>query len=768
MDEQSRAASEPRRRKVRKGTHSCWECRRRKIRCQFGPVDDVCLPCQARGSTCRSQEFIDDAKPQPADRKLAQRLGRLEDLMARLVDRIVPEVTAKTRPTGQTPQKSLGPSVQDTANEDAGYDQRLDNLELSLAASNQASATYLTGLVQPESLPTPESSAPSQPAMTPNTTSTVNVESDLEITQRKLKALFPSQSDVTAITGASVAPFYLISLFCCFRDIIEGKTEMADMIGIIPPPDSHPAVLAKRLLQICICIQQVPPGFDFQSLELKSGAQEVMTNMVSAISRLVTSDDDLVSCSEGLECLVLQGFWHANAGNLRKAWLSYRKALGLAQLMGLDRSDRRALKSVDPNLDAHRRPTPDGLWYRITYCDRFSSLLLGIPAGSPDNTFATDEMMKRCTDMEKLERLQATIAGRVIERNAIKTGQGHAMTQAIDLEIQKSAATMDDEWWTEPILDPFEGKQHNLGLMVRLFRQVQHYDLLILLHLPYMLRNPTENRYGYSKSVCVRSSREVLKRFVSFRTLYNSAWSCRHIDYSALVAAMTLLLSYLRQHQDLSQPVPPCEERASDRRLIEVVRERMQHLAVVNKDKLSQESAEIVGQMLPILDLVDSTHMASHLGCSSHVLKCLQLNIPYFGTVNIHPAITAAVHVACEGKDEGGHRDRGAEPSFSPQASLPDMSDIHPLQPAMANLSTDPSPTTHDFQDGFNLDFSTVDPSLLPTDSVVQGMFMQVDPRPQEGVLEFPPMADAHDWTFQGVDTTYWSLLNEGFMVSDG
>ncbi|KAF1949362.1 hypothetical protein CC80DRAFT_376812, partial [Byssothecium circinans] len=48
------------RKKMRKGTRSCFECRRRKIRCIF-PNDnpDVCSECFARGSRCIDQEHAD-------------------------------------------------------------------------------------------------------------------------------------------------------------------------------------------------------------------------------------------------------------------------------------------------------------------------------------------------------------------------------------------------------------------------------------------------------------------------------------------------------------------------------------------------------------------------------------------------------------------------------------------------------------------------------------------------------------------------------------
>jgi Fungal Zn(2)-Cys(6) binuclear cluster domain len=54
------ALSEAKRRKVRKGTHSCWECKRRKMKCIFDPLTNAtttCNGCRRRGSQCVSQEF---------------------------------------------------------------------------------------------------------------------------------------------------------------------------------------------------------------------------------------------------------------------------------------------------------------------------------------------------------------------------------------------------------------------------------------------------------------------------------------------------------------------------------------------------------------------------------------------------------------------------------------------------------------------------------------------------------------------------------------
>ncbi|OCK76859.1 hypothetical protein K432DRAFT_305428, partial [Lepidopterella palustris CBS 459.81] len=60
-DTETYAQSEAKRRKVRKGTRSCWECKRRKMKCIFGPLSNVtCNGCRRRGSQCVSQEFPEE------------------------------------------------------------------------------------------------------------------------------------------------------------------------------------------------------------------------------------------------------------------------------------------------------------------------------------------------------------------------------------------------------------------------------------------------------------------------------------------------------------------------------------------------------------------------------------------------------------------------------------------------------------------------------------------------------------------------------------
>lgn len=73
------------RRKIRKGTQSCWECKRRKIRCTFAsPREVICEPCKLRGSSCVSQELPEQLEPSSSRASRAERrLDRLEAMMER-------------------------------------------------------------------------------------------------------------------------------------------------------------------------------------------------------------------------------------------------------------------------------------------------------------------------------------------------------------------------------------------------------------------------------------------------------------------------------------------------------------------------------------------------------------------------------------------------------------------------------------------------------------------------------------------------------------
>lgn len=72
--------------------------------------------------------------------------------------------------------------------------------------------------------------------------------------------------------------------------------------------------------------------------------------------------------------------------------------------------------------------------------------------------------------------------------------------------------------------------------------QFTHYYLLAQLHLPYLLHPSDEREYDYSKITAVNASREILLRFVAFRSV--EAY-CRGVDFLAFVAGRVVMLGHV-------------------------------------------------------------------------------------------------------------------------------------------------------------------------------------------------------------------------------
>ncbi|KAL8956743.1 MAG: hypothetical protein Q9183_006230, partial [Haloplaca sp. 2 TL-2023] len=74
------------RKRMRKGTHSCLECRRRKIRCNFEPGAENCARCTTKGLECTEQEY-GDAKALGADKRktMRQRTTELEGMISQIL-----------------------------------------------------------------------------------------------------------------------------------------------------------------------------------------------------------------------------------------------------------------------------------------------------------------------------------------------------------------------------------------------------------------------------------------------------------------------------------------------------------------------------------------------------------------------------------------------------------------------------------------------------------------------------------------------------------
>ncbi|ATY63675.1 C6 zinc finger domain containing [Cordyceps militaris] len=269
------AARPAARRKVRKGTQSCWECKRRKIRCTFAaPTDAVCDGCKSRQTRCVGQEYEDEETP-PAGRK-ADRLRRMESIIEDLVKK-------------KKEHQSAG-------DESPGDDGSTPDQKYTVPPSLD--------------LHTPE---------------------DLT---RHLIALWPSQPELDRIVASQACTALLLNGIVCepYEGHLDTHTACLGQATQRPDPaTAHPALVARNAMLLVTLLDSLPPAASARSTALQD-------QLYAAAARLVAAGHEHMASLHGLESHLVETAYLANRGNLRRAWLVNRRGMSLAQLAGLPTS----------------------------------------------------------------------------------------------------------------------------------------------------------------------------------------------------------------------------------------------------------------------------------------------------------------------------------------------------------------------------------------------------------------------------------------------
>lgn len=367
-----------------------------------------------------------------------------------------------------------------------------------------------------------------------------------------LYAAWPCQRDLNEILRAPMGTSAFLLQKVGYADDLDSTTPQ-DLIQL-PPAGSHPVLVARKLLLLGNFLQGI-------SSEHVSAKCRQITSQVTEAAELVTGSDGHANSIEYIECLLMQAMYQDNAGNLSRAWISIRRAITVGQMLGLRRGGATKIKTLDPG--ARTLIDPEQLWFRLVNADRYLSLMLGLPQGSPDSTFAASGALEGRTPVERMRRLTCLASGLILERNDGDVDD-LAKTQEIDRLLRETSAAVPAEWWLMPELagDPESLQGLALEDTARLMDQMVHFHLLARLHLPYLLRSPgpaedsrhsqsgshalaLERAYTYSKVTTVTASRELLARFVAFRHARPTGLYCAHgIDFLAFIAAAILCLAH--------------------------------------------------------------------------------------------------------------------------------------------------------------------------------------------------------------------------------
>ncbi|CAI7603531.1 unnamed protein product [Penicillium pancosmium] len=744
MEYRKSAESEAKRRKIRKGTKSCWECKKRKMKCVYADssspsdAEAICIGCQQRGSKCVSQMFefvggrenagnIESKGRQHAKSKDKDRVARVEALVEQLIKKVDSQGGFAVSTTGEmpTPGSSHG-------------------IPTASASTDQEPSSRL--------LPSDDHGP-------------VESEGRYEKLCRRLHGSLPSRQVIEMIcnTRGRKAILFHEMLKAPYSVLKSNGLKSPNTLLEIPSANSHPVLIARHMLYIATFLQHLHPDI----LEARNGSQEPLPTLMKRLAetavKFVTTNDEFFGSIEALECVMMESTYHHNGGNLRRSWIANRRAMVIAQMMNLHQSESRAkYKVLDDETNAH----PQFMWFRIVSLDRNLCLMLGLTQGSFDQSMATGTAFRDDIPMGRLERMHCAFASRMLERN--ESGpctNDFALTQSLDLELQQAGRSMPSKWWLMPNLDRvFDDPQALFFDMGRLFNQLYHYNLLNQLHLPYMLRSSPERQYEYSRMTCVNASREILSRFLMFRGFNSNSFCCRTVDFFALMAAITLLLAHLDSHRFSQTSNLLAHQYHSDRAMIEQAQVNMERISRLNGDTLSAQSASLLHKLMAIdSDTADgvSTESVSvqtpespAWQSSENGTGIVRVQIPYFGIVSIARRGIFSKKTA------------NVQPSISysqPNAPVVGMHNSEISEDAVCDLSSgqlDESAFSRSKIDANHSSFDTITSSPAQLASRYQET---ISASLRQNSLDPGLTAGVDDWAFQGVDIALFDSITRGF-----
>ena len=653
--------------RMRLGTRSCAECRRKKIRCSFSENSSVCESCILHQVLCRPQQPQRPQSSQQLQRQqsrdksqgsdeeekvvLRQRLEELEGVVRQICGAIDIDADSATLAQFKSGTAEALKRIQQAkrpASESAGFSTPSSSVVSTHAATTLPGSVTLPSrsestrhrheddadvdsfydapllnMFKEARLIRNEGSSKLSRDSSGSSVSSAHPHSH-DLVQGVLH-LIPSHSDLVAIFEATEKywalwpPIYVDSgagVTEASHTLQQGGVAVALNLVSTGLPSGDPTTVAKILLWLALCLAQLPLGWYEQHPSLPAPLYVLKDNYTQTAHFLLGMAAEVGDTPDSVQTRMLQYRYYLDMGKPRKAWLSIRHCLNAALLLGLYR--KKGSKD-DPW---------GGLWPAIWQVERLLSCILGLSTAIPDYHPGLSRDMYGPTPSHRMLSELSRIIGSIIKRDQNPDGSTYADTVQMDQDWEQCKSIMPPEFWDDPV-------PPNTSFAALFFRQIAKLKYWItgqLIHIPYMHKSPTEHKFEISRMACRRSCREIIKAYAALRNSGPDVVMCELMDFEAFSAAGVLVVSQLLPGARIDSAVAE-----NDLALVESVVRDMKRTRDVMDCKVPVQGSKLLELLLMIV-------RGQYVGPEKY-----DAFIPYFGRVKIGRAYmpeTAAQSVA--------------------------------------------------------------------------------------------------------------------------
>ncbi|EXJ88985.1 hypothetical protein A1O3_02049 [Capronia epimyces CBS 606.96] len=659
--------------RMRLGTKSCAECRRRKVRCVYTGNNSACRECIAHEAICTMQQPKRNAAPPNGDHntgRLQQRLDELEGMMRRVCEAITPN--SESLCLSQLETQAITRLRSESNSQHKEY-------ESPLRAWSQPETVNWssTGHVStpPADVNVVEEDAPllrlfkqamtvqwdrlpagrERPALTADTRvrecvaalqCLIPTHNDLTLILTLTEHLWPIWPWLPTFTAQGVSPSQQL------RPVAMAREFIFESLG-----SNKPAVAAKTVLWLALCIQQLPREFEQRWSKLPTSPRHLITSYLTGAETLLAMDEELGGTIEGLEAISLKAKLYVNMGKPRKAWTTGRRGLDQALLLGLHHFE-------DSTISDQRKKK---IWSFLWHLDRQLSLILGFPYAISESHPSLSIEHTNGSTMASVAHKLSMVAGHIAERNHNHRKVDYLATLKIAQELDECRREMPQQWWETP--DP------NMPLETVYYPQtlkLAYFQLQKMLHLPYMLQPTAERSFIDSRTPALEASREMVKAYRMLRN-YTSPMiiMCDLMDFQVFSAVLVIILNLLSQGQP---PSNNPQDQTRDWELVLYATTALKHVSEVMECAVARQASQLLQHLL-------QAHNDSYTG--SHTYEA---TIPYFGKVRISrpcdPAVSTRVTAGSSSLSTGT--------SSQPAQTTPSVPSLSYTSPPEVQFCIDP------------------------------------------------------------------------------
>ncbi|KFY35056.1 hypothetical protein V494_06245 [Pseudogymnoascus sp. VKM F-4513 (FW-928)] len=503
--------------KYRKGTISCTECRRRKVRCIRSPEDaPTCRRCEERGSDCVAQVY--SSRPRTAHRVSSRhRISQLESQVASL-SKIVHDIELSI---GHRPTQILKPADSPSPMVDDDSD---GNSSVSEVIVNADPPSHLRSLFQNDwlSVDTREQNEQIQDR---KAKASVHL---LDAARQALQKLIPQKYEVIEVANSIYKWLELVVVLLPHPFSIKSGREMVGLYEEMLKPDADAISLGSWLLTIAISIQAMPKS-DASHLAFSRAVSD-------RVESTILSHDGLICTLPGLGMAINFCRLQISHGNFQKGWLHLRHYISIAELMGLPRSAG-AYHSSGSNGQGNDETQFQRaqLWESLCSADGLSGMIVNLPCASQ---YQQSNSLPLVVDgvvqpRAYLIRLM-NISTKIQYRDEGSIAELYASTLELDRQLNMLVSQVPKSWWALSL-----GKIQTEHVV-----QFLHYCVKMRIHLSFAMRRDTGDEYIYSRMACRDACEFAVERYQFLRqALPSNIFICQALDLQAFTATVVIILT---------------------------------------------------------------------------------------------------------------------------------------------------------------------------------------------------------------------------------